>query len=102
MNRCEPVSSLGSSSIPAFGDPKCSRFVGDDIDLHRGTLTVQATYAKNDRTRGGWQTIAMAERYSHLPPAHKSQAVEKLAGLHNAFHKVKGRCRWQRCKALKI
>ena len=28
---------------------------------------------------GGWQTIGMVERYSHLSPAHLAQAVEKLA-----------------------
>ncbi len=35
---------------------------------------------------GGWQTIAMVERYSHLTPAHKAEAVEKLTEFHNAFH----------------
>ena len=28
---------------------------------------------------GGWQTLAMVERYSHLSPAHKAQAVERIA-----------------------
>jgi site-specific recombinase XerD len=28
---------------------------------------------------GGWQTIAMVERYSHLSPQHKLKAVERLA-----------------------
>jgi hypothetical protein len=28
---------------------------------------------------GGWQTIGMVERYSHLSPAHKAQAVERIA-----------------------
>lgn len=28
---------------------------------------------------GGWQTIAMVERYAHLSPAHKAQAVERIA-----------------------
>ena len=27
---------------------------------------------------GGWQTLAMVERYAHLSPAHKAQAVERL------------------------
>lgn len=35
---------------------------------------------------GGWQTIGMVERYSHLAADHKAQAVEKLAAFHNAFH----------------
>jgi hypothetical protein len=28
---------------------------------------------------GGWQTIGMVERYSYLSPAHKAQAVERIA-----------------------
>jgi integrase len=28
---------------------------------------------------GGWQTIGMVERYSHLSPAHLAQVVEKSA-----------------------
>lgn len=28
---------------------------------------------------GGWQTLAMVERYAHLSPAHKAQAVERIA-----------------------
>ena len=28
---------------------------------------------------GGWQTIAMVERYSHLSPQHKANAIERLA-----------------------
>ncbi len=27
----------------------------------------------------GWQTLAMVERYAHLTPAHKAQAVERIA-----------------------
>lgn len=27
---------------------------------------------------GGWRTIGMVERYSHLSPAHKAQAVERI------------------------
>jgi integrase len=121
----------------------------EDVDMHRGLLTVQAAYAKNGRMRsiplnsvvrtalgqlkrtedvvfshgsigrafrkacaiagikgvtphtlrhtfasrlvmsgadlrtvqelGGWQTIAMVERYSHLSREHKAKAVERLA-----------------------
>jgi site-specific recombinase XerD len=32
---------------------------------------------------GGWRTIAMVERYSHLSPQHKAQAIERLAEFHN-------------------
>jgi len=28
---------------------------------------------------GGWQTLAMVERYAHLSPAHKAQALERIA-----------------------
>ncbi len=28
---------------------------------------------------GGWKTIGMVERYSHLSPSHKAQAVERIA-----------------------
>ncbi|MEP6891975.1 MAG: tyrosine-type recombinase/integrase, partial [Nitrospirota bacterium] len=28
---------------------------------------------------GGWQTIAMVERYSHLSREHKANAIERLA-----------------------
>ena len=28
---------------------------------------------------GGWQTLGMVERYSHLSPGHKANAVERLA-----------------------
>jgi site-specific recombinase XerD len=28
---------------------------------------------------GGWQTLAMVERYAHLSPAHKQNAVERIA-----------------------
>ena len=28
---------------------------------------------------GGWQTLSMVERYAHLSPAHKAQAVERIS-----------------------
>jgi len=28
---------------------------------------------------GGWQTLSMVEQYAHLSPAHKAQAVERIA-----------------------
>ena len=28
---------------------------------------------------GGWQDLKMVERYSHLSPNHKAQAVERIA-----------------------
>ncbi len=36
---------------------------------------------------GGWQHLAMVQRYSHLSPRHKVAAVEQIADLfHNTFH----------------
>ena len=42
---------------------------------------------------GGWQTIAMVERYSHLSASHKAEAVEKIAaeftyGIPHPTHEV--------------
>lgn len=28
---------------------------------------------------GGWRTLAMIERYSHLSPQHKARVIERLA-----------------------
>ncbi len=28
---------------------------------------------------GGWSDLKMVERYSHLSPSHKAEAVEKIA-----------------------
>ena len=33
---------------------------------------------------GGWQTLAMVERYAHLSPAHKVQAVERIVSPHGS------------------
>ncbi|MBI5315861.1 MAG: site-specific integrase [Nitrospirae bacterium] len=44
----------------------CSRLVMSGADLR----TVQEL--------GGWQTIGMVERYSHLSQAHKAEAVERI------------------------
>jgi Phage integrase family len=30
---------------------------------------------------GGWRTLAMVERYSHLAPAHLAEAVERLVAV---------------------
>jgi site-specific recombinase XerD len=37
---------------------------------------------------GGWRSLAMVERYTHLSPTHKAAAVERIAGeFHNAIPK---------------
>ena len=43
-----------------------SRLVMAGVDLH----SVQAF--------GGWRTLSMVQRYSHLAPAHLQDAVERL------------------------
>ena len=35
---------------------------------------------------GGWKSLAMVQRYSHLSPQHKAEAVKKLDLFHNAIH----------------
>jgi hypothetical protein len=30
---------------------------------------------------GGWKTLHLVERYSHLSPAHKAEAVERIAKI---------------------
>jgi hypothetical protein len=27
---------------------------------------------------GGWKTLAMVQRYAHLSPSHRQQAIERL------------------------
>jgi hypothetical protein len=36
---------------------------------------------------GGWKTLDLVQRYSHLTPDHTRDTVEKIAQqFHNAFH----------------
>jgi hypothetical protein len=39
---------------------------------------------------GGWRSLLMVQRYTHLSPAHKAAAVERIASpeFHNAIPKV--------------
>jgi hypothetical protein len=32
---------------------------------------------------GGWRSLAMVQRYTHLLPTHKAAAVERIAGKFN-------------------
>jgi integrase len=53
----------------------CSRLVQAGVDLR----TVQEL--------GGWRDLSMVQRYAHLSPSHKAQAVERIAEeFHNAIH----------------
>lgn len=59
----------------------CSRLVMSGADLR----TVQEL--------GGWQTISMVERYSHLSASHKAEAVERIGreftyGIPHPTHEV--------------
>jgi integrase len=55
-----------------------SRLVMSGVDLR----TVQEL--------GGWQTIGMVERYSHLSRGHQADALERLAYFHSAPQKALG------------
>ena len=36
---------------------------------------------------GGWSDLSMVQRYSHLSPTHKREAIEKIVPeFHNAIH----------------
>jgi hypothetical protein len=36
---------------------------------------------------GSWSDLKMVQRYAHLSPSHKAQAIESIAEkFHNAFH----------------
>lgn len=70
----------------------CARAGLTGVTLHtcRHTFASRLVLAGVDlrtlQELGGWRTISMVERYSHLNPAHKAQAVEKLAAFHNGIH----------------
>ena len=46
----------------------CSRLVQAGVDLR----TVQEL--------GGWKSLDLVERYGHLSPTHKAQAIERITG----------------------
>lgn len=72
-NACDRAGLIGVT-MHTLRHTFASRLVLAGVDLR----TVQEV--------GGWQTISMVERYSHLNPAHKAQAVEKLVTFHNGIH----------------
>ena len=37
---------------------------------------------------GGWRSLGMVQRYSHLSPQHKAEAVKRLDRFHNTFHNM--------------
>jgi site-specific recombinase XerD len=36
---------------------------------------------------GGWRSLLMVQRYTHLSPAHKAAAIERIAEFPNAIPK---------------
>lgn len=82
---------LRSSIRTAFARA-CQRAQVHGVTLHtlRHTFASRLVLAGVDlrtvQELGGWQTIGMVQRYSHLTASHKAQAVEKLTEFHNAFH----------------
>lgn len=41
-------------------------------------LVMEGVDPRTVQELGGWQTLSMVERYAHLSPAHKAQAVERI------------------------
>ena len=34
---------------------------------------------------GGWKTLSMVQRYAHLSPSHKAEAVERIAKISRRY-----------------
>jgi len=49
-------------------------------------LVMSGTDLRTVQELGGWQTIGMVERYSHLSGEHKANAIERLAEFPYAGH----------------
>jgi integrase len=41
-------------------------------------LAMAGVDARTIQELGGWKTLALVERYSHLSPSHKAEAVERI------------------------
>ena len=61
----------GISEEGRGGEPAISYVLVNNRAEGNAPLTVQEL--------GGWRTLAMIERYSHLSPQHKARAIERLA-----------------------
>lgn len=64
-----------------------------DVSAHVLRHTFASSLAMNGvglrtvQELGGWKTLNLVQRYSHLTPDHKQDAVERIAEqFHNAFH----------------
>ena len=62
-----------------------SRLDGYTWHCNRHTFASRLIMAGVDlrsvQTLGGWRTLAMVQRYSHLAPAHLQEAVERLVPI---------------------
>ena len=76
---------LAYRSIASIFKRACRRANLTDVTPHtlRHTFASRLVMAGVDlrtiQELGGWQTLAMVERYAHLSPGHKAQAVERIA-----------------------
>jgi integrase len=63
----------------------CKRAGLDDVSPHvlRHTFASRLAMAGVDlrtiQELGGWKTLSMVQRYAHLSPSHKAEAVERIA-----------------------
>jgi integrase len=65
--------------------------LGEDVTPHtlRHTFASRLAMAGVDprtiQELGGWKSLALVERYSHLSPSHKAEAVERIAKIPQRF-----------------
>jgi len=45
----------------------------------RAACVVKGVGPRTTQELGGWRSLAMVERYTHLSPTHKAEAVERIA-----------------------
>jgi integrase len=72
---------------------KAAKLFGTGVSLHtlRHTFASRLAMAGVDlrtiQELGGWSDLSMVQRYAHLTPNHKRDAIEKIVPeFHNAFH----------------
>jgi site-specific recombinase XerD len=66
---------------------------GTGVSLHtlRHTFASRLVQAGVDlrtvQELGGWSELSMVQRYAHVGPSHKAEAVRRIGeSFHNAFH----------------
>lgn len=85
-----PYRSMNTSFTRALRD---AGLAGTGVSLHtlRHTFASRLVQAGTDlrtvQELGGWSDLSLVQRYAHVGPSHKHQAVSRIAELfHNAFH----------------